>query len=306
VDSRDTVMRVPSTSVHATMENRAGATEPLVRSILHATDFSPASERAFAHALAIALLRQTELTILHVSQEKSPDAEWASFPAVRQILERWGLLQPGSPRSAVFDELHVRVKKVVLRSRHPVLATATFLTDQEPTDLVVLATEGREGPRRWIDRSDAEAIARWSRTMTLFVPAGAKRGLVSLDNGDLTLKNIVVPVDRHPDCSAAVEFARRAAEVLGEDAVTITLLHVGDSQPPSPALAEGPRWTWNKEHRSGEVVEEILSAADRHVADLIVMATAGHDSVLDALRGSTTEQVVRRAPCPLLAVPAST
>jgi nucleotide-binding universal stress UspA family protein len=34
------------------------------------------------------------------------------------------------------------------------------------------------------------------------------------------------------------------------------------------------------------------------------MATAGHADVLDALRGSTTERVLRLARCPVLAVPA--
>ena len=39
-------------------------------------------------------------------------------------------------------------------------------------------------------------------------------------------------------------------------------------------------------------------------ANLIMMATAGHQGFLDALRGSTTERVLRHAPCPVLAVPA--
>jgi nucleotide-binding universal stress UspA family protein len=56
--------------------------------------------------------------------------------------------------------------------------------------------------------------------------------------------------------------------------------------------------------RSGDVVEEILAAAAECQADLIVMATAGHQGFLDALRGSTTERVLRHAPCPVLAVPA--
>lgn len=286
------------------MKNRTAAALPLVRSVLHPTDFSPASDRAFAHALAIALLRQTDFTILHVSPEKTSNIDWTRFPSVRQTLERWGLLEAGSPQSAVFDQLRVRVKKAAVRNRHPVRATANFL-DHEAADLIVLATEGREGLSRWINRSDAEAMARWSRTMTLFVPAGAKRGLVSLEDGDFNFKNILVPVDREPDCVAAVEFARRAAETLGDGNVGITLLHVGDTQPPTPALDEGPGWIWHTEHRQGEPVAEILLAADRHMADLIVMATAGYDGVLDALRGSTTEKVLRRAPCPLLAVPAS-
>jgi nucleotide-binding universal stress UspA family protein len=39
-------------------------------------------------------------------------------------------------------------------------------------------------------------------------------------------------------------------------------------------------------------------------ANLIAMPTAGHHGFLDAVRGSTTERVLRHAPCPVLAVPA--
>ncbi len=279
---------------------------PLVESVLHPTnlDFSQASERAFAHALAIALLGETEFTILHVGPEHGSDVEWKNYPSVRQTIERWGLLEPGSPESAVFDEFRVKVRKMALRSRNPVKATAGFL-DHEPTDLIVLATEGREGAASWFNRSNAEAIARWSRTMTLFVPTDSKRNLVSLKDGKRSLKNILVPVDWQPDCTGALEFARRTAEILGDGKVTITLLHVGASQPIIPALEEGAKWSWQVEKLQGEPVEEILSAADKNVADLIVMATAGHEGVLDVLRGSITEQVLRKAPCPLLAIPAN-
>jgi nucleotide-binding universal stress UspA family protein len=51
------------------------------------------------------------------------------------------------------------------------------------------------------------------------------------------------------------------------------------------------------------VVDTIIALAEEQNADLIVMATAGHNGILDALRGSVTEQVLRRAPFPLLAVP---
>jgi nucleotide-binding universal stress UspA family protein len=54
--------------------------------------------------------------------------------------------------------------------------------------------------------------------------------------------------------------------------------------------------------REGDVVAEILNAAQD--ADLIVMATEGRQGVIDAMRGSVTERVVRDAPCPVLAVPA--
>ena len=51
-------------------------------------------------------------------------------------------------------------------------------------------------------------------------------------------------------------------------------------------------------------MEWILAAGAEFDVDLIVMTTKGQDSVLDLLRGSTTERVLRGARCPLLAIPA--
>ncbi len=275
----------------------------LVESVLHPTDFSAGSERAFAHALAIALLRGTEFTILHVTEQNSAKHELTGFPAVRGTLERWGLLEPGSPREAVFDELGVSVRKTELSNRFTALAIANYL-DQNPVDLMVLATEGGSGVARWLQGSTAERVSRWTRTMTLFVPVNAERDIVALD-GELTLRNVLVPVDRSPDPVNAIEFARRAADVVGDGDVTITLLHVGDGDyVPGVSVADGPGWTFRREHRSGDPVDVILEVAATLEADLIVMPTAGRHGAFDALRGSTTERVLRRASCPLLAVPA--
>ena len=76
---------------------------PFIGTVVHPTDLSPASERAFAHALAIALVRRAHLIVLHVGDDDRPD--WREFPAVRATLERWGLLGPGSSRGAVFEQL---------------------------------------------------------------------------------------------------------------------------------------------------------------------------------------------------------
>lgn len=284
------------------MTPAVAAKPPLVRSVLHPTDFSPASSRAFAHALAVALLRGTHFTILHVGSKADP--EWTSFPAVRGTLERWGLLAPGSEPSAVLEELGVAVEKVAIAGRLPALAISDYL-EREPCDLLVLATEGREGLARWLRSSVAEAVARWSRTMTLFVPADAERNLVSLSDGHLSLDSVLVPVDHRPSPQAGIEFARRVAEAVGEKAVPIVLLHVGESDVPYFDLRNGATWTFQRMHRSGDPVEQILEVAGQMATNLIVMPTAGRNGFLDALRGSTTERVLRHARCPVLAVPAS-
>ncbi len=276
---------------------------PIVSSVLHPTDFSEGSHRAFAYALAISVLRQTELTILHVGPEGESDIDWSRFPQVRDTLERWELLEAGSDRSAVQNQLGVEVRKLALESRNPIRAIVGYLENQ-PYDLVVLATEGLASRGAdWRHDSEAEAISRKSRSMTLFVPGEAQRDFVSQTDGDLNLRNVVVPIDPAIDFTAAIEFARRAAEILGDGEVTVSLVHVGDEMPDLPALPEQSGCTWQPLLCEGDVVDSLLAAVDELKADLVVMTTNGRDTLGQALSGSTTERIVRKAPCAVLAVP---
>ena len=139
--------------------------------------------------------------------------------------------------------------------------------------------------------------------MTLFVPEN-RRGFVDPVNGQMTLRRILVPVDHKPGPRAAVELATRAASMVPGGEVEITVMHVGErDHAPELRLPDDPRLRFTRVTREGKVVDEILAAAGEGEADLIVMVTEGREGILDALRGSTTEQVVRKAPCPLLAVP---
>lgn len=275
---------------------------PFIESVFVATDFSPESEIAFAHALAIALLREADFAVLHATHDEPSDADWRKFPAVRSTLERWGVLEPGSPRSAVFDGLSVRAQKINAQSRSVVSAMLDYVTAHQP-DLLVLGTEGREGLPALLRPSAAEQVARHSNTMTLFVPRGA-RPLVSLSDGSFRLQRVLVPVAEEPSAQSAVIYAQRLADLMADDdPVEIVLLHVGSGRP-TLAQQEGSAWTIRAEVREGDVVEQILDVAHELEADLIAMSTDGRDGILGALgQGSHTERVVRGAECPVLAVP---
>jgi universal stress protein A len=52
--------------------------------------------------------------------------------------------------------------------------------------------------------------------------------------------------------------------------------------------------------RSGAAVDEIIRFADETHADLIIMATHGRSGLSHILMGSTAEQVIRKASCPVL------
>ncbi len=272
---------------------------PFVTSVFHPTDFSDASDRAFAHALAVALVRQTKLTILHVGG----DGDWSRFPSVRRTLERWGFLAPNSPRSAVFDNLKLRVQKIDLKGSRPAPEAITDFLTSQPHDLIVLSTEGREGLPRWFHRSSAEQIAEHANTMTLFVPEAAP-GFISLETGDLAIERILIPVATDPSPAHALEYARRVIDGGGSETTTVRMVHVGDrsTMPPldTPADASG---IWETECLDGDVLDAIGGAMDAFRPDLLIMPTAGQHGFLDALRGSVTQQILRRATCPLLAVP---
>jgi nucleotide-binding universal stress UspA family protein len=275
-----------------------------VSSVLHPTDFSAASETAFLHSLAIALRRRARITLLHVAPPARAAEAFNSFPGVRSTLERWGLLEPGSDRSAVFDEFGVEVKKVKVRPGDVVTNIDGYLA-RHPTDMVVLATEGRDGPPRWLRPSVAERVARRSGVMTLFVPDGSK-GFVAPEDGKVRLSRILVPLDHLPDPGSAVVFAGRIGSVGEVSPVEIDLLHIGETgHRPRIDLPKSSNCLYRWSVRSGPVVEQIAETAAELEADLVVMATKGHEGFMDALRGSTTEQVLRRISCPLLAVPAS-
>ena len=63
-----------------------------------------------------------------------------------------------------------------------------------------------------------------------------------------------------------------------------------------------PTDTVSIEVRSGTAADEIVDAAIDYGCDVIIMATHGRSGFSHLVLGSVTEAVIRRAPCPVLAV----
>ena len=272
-----------------------------IQAVFHPSDFSEGSEVAFAHALKIALVASAGLDVMHVSERR--DLAWTEFPRVRVMLERWGVLPPDSPRKAVAS-IGIDVRKVMLKESDPVRAAERFL-EKHPTDLVVLAAHAHHGHMRWTRASISQPIARAAAAAALFLPYGCE-GFISRADGSTSLRSVLLPIDSTPRPEPALEAARRLTRALQCPEVRFTMLHVGEAgEMPTVQIEEQPGWTWRKETRNGEVVDTILAVAGECAADLIVMTTAGRHGFLDALRGSTTERVLRSGFAPLLAVPAA-
>lgn len=277
-----------------------------VKVILHPTDFSPDSDRALAHALRLAISNQAELRIFHVADEASDDEleeDWSKFPSVREILYQWGMVAKNASRADVLA-LGVQVEKAIGRGKSVSEAIERYCA-LNPIEMIVLSTAGRDGIAAWLTPSTSEQIASKVAPMmipVLFVPSNCK-GCVSMESGEVHMENVLIPVDHKPSSETAVESGLRALSAYGSSQSKLTLLHVGKgSSFPKVSISERD-WNVQRIVREGNPVAEILAAADDCNARLLIMVTAGSHGWLDAIRGTTTEQVIREAKCPVLAIP---
>lgn len=275
---------------------------PIVSSILHPSDFSETSRVAFAYSLAIALRSKSSLTLLHVENQEFKESDWGLFPSVMGTLENWGVLESGASKNEVFSKLGVMIKKVEITAGSPVSAIINYMSNH-PTDLIVLASHKKMGLARWTNPSVSEPVSRHSNKITLFIP-DESHGFLSLNNGNISIKKVLIPIDKSPNPRPAVNFAVNFVKALTNDPVEIKILHIGEES----AIKGFDRnyddqINLSVEVSSGKVNEEIIRISKEFKSNLIVMATHGHEGFLDMLRGSTTEQVLRLSGCPVLAVP---
>lgn len=265
--------------------------------ILHPTDLNPGSEVAFVHALRITLASKGSLRILHAADGGPKN----HMPSARHYLQRWGMITEGASPEDV-RALGIDINKAQHHGRSPIHAIVHDAERHEP-DLLIMATRSRHGLARWFQPSISESAARRTHLPTLFLPEQST-GFVD-EHGKINLNRILIPI--HPQIAPqrALEAAARLARIAEND-ITLRLFHVGppDALPPPPAYTQA-HWHWEKCSRLGNIEAEIGKEIKDFSPDIVVMTSAGHDSALDLLFGSTAEQLLHNALCPFLIVPVS-
>ncbi|MFO1053159.1 MAG: universal stress protein [Planctomycetota bacterium] len=144
----------------------------------------------------------------------------------------------------------------------------------------------------------------------------------------LRFQKIMVPTDFSAASKQAFLYARELAKLHGAEVLVVHVVEV----PHYPTLFEGTAMvvppldeTVRRELtgqldrlieseftaqgvsarrllRDGSPRHELLACARDEQADLLVIATHGYTGLRHVFLGSTTEQVVREAPCPVLTV----
>ena len=293
---------------------------PSIRTILCPIDFSDTSRHALDHAVAFAGWYGSTVVALHVSPETA---------TISPMLVPEVPIQPPRPQEVdahLRDWLAPAMKKgidtqIVVTKGTPaagILERAAAL----PADVVVMGTHGRTGFEHLLLGSVTEKVLRKATCPVMTVPPPVAT------TSKLPLERILCPVDFSEPSLAAVQLAVSLAE---ETAARLTLLHVFEwptdealkKQLAQEVLSEFCRdreirtrerleslirqdvrnWcTLDVQLRNGKAHAEIVHRADVDHDDVIVMGAHGRGPVGQFWFGSTTNQVIRQARCPVLTV----
>lgn len=290
--------------------------------ILCPIDFSDASRHATDHAVAIAGWYGSHITAVHVLHQPlhfEPPILFAerggfeTLPANRaQIVSRlndW--MQPATAALVPWD---ARVDEGV--PAECVLQYARFL----PADLIVMGSHGKTGFEHLVLGSVTEKVLRNAGCPVLTVPPRAAT------TAKLPFRRLLCPVDFSTPSLEALQVAFSLAE---EADAELTVLNVIDWPDDDTFLTEtftslemrqqleaqtarrvnalipDDARVWSRPSAQvaiGKAYQEIVGAASDMAADLIVIGVHGRNALDLTLFGSTTNQVVRRASCPVLTI----
>jgi nucleotide-binding universal stress UspA family protein len=284
---------------------RGEAFEPTIsiRDILFPTDLSSESERALEHARHLAGAFGARLTLYHAVELPDPAyAHWA-FNRGREI---WAHVEHAAREQLERTAGALEVEHAVRVERTTSVPSALLgVIRATSPDLTVMATHGREGLQHLLLGSVTESIFRHSFRPVLCVREAGHAPA-------LPYRRILVPTDLSLASRLAFPMAAHLARRFGSEVIAVYVVPDHGARAPSEIPSEAWLWKLFQEDfkdvpvtaqvHGGQVWRRLTEVAAVEKADLIVMATRGHDSLADRIIGSNTERVVRHAPCPVLVV----
>jgi len=314
---------MPSITEAVVSDGAKNAHKLVVRNVLFATDFSPASNRALPYAAAICRRFKSTLHVAHVLYDASimmmtGGADYVTLGTLYEEAEREARKNLENVVRPLEDIPH----STYLRSGEVWPHLAEILK-ANAIDLIVLGTHGRSGLGKLLLGSVAEDILRRATCPVLTVgpfvsgrdklpePSGA-REIVPVE---LDLRHILLAINFDPHAPEVVRIAVGLAE---EFCSHLTVLHVIENHselatsprpmeagsrlvreliPPDAALPYPPET--RLEFGLGR--ERILKIAHDLDSDLIVLGARSHAEVGSShLPWSTAHHVIAEAHCPVL------
>jgi nucleotide-binding universal stress UspA family protein len=283
------------------------------KSILLATDFSPASEAALPHALALASHYASNLYVAHVISSEFRDFLPPEETATKLQQARESAQQKLEPLLTAGHLKGVSCRPLI--GEGAIWDVLLEMIHQNGIDLIIVGTHGRRGLVKLLLGSVAEEVFRMAPCPVLTVGPRASE----TSSMDVQLSHILYPVEFAPDTSLAADYAVSIAE---EFHAKLTFMKVAEEMLPFPEAKDRiqePVRHWMGDHVPAEsdlrertsfelgfgpAPEAILKFATDRGVDLIVMNVQRLDPMLAGHlpETDTAYEVVRTAPCPVLTV----
>jgi nucleotide-binding universal stress UspA family protein len=298
-----------------------------IRRILCPVDFSDYSRGALDHALAIARLYESTVTVLHVVSG-TPVAPFGPGsvvvePIVLTAVDRDRLLAHTKTFAETDSARGIKVDATVREGN--AAGEIVELAIRMKPDLLVIGTHGRSGFDRLLLGSVAEKVLRKASCPVMTVP----RRVLDAASTPGRYKRILCPVDFSGSSLLALKYATSMAQKSdGQLTVLHVVAHEFENTAGIAAVACDAGMTIGDflqerdnalRRRLREVVagapelcrvdslmtcgkpwREVLRVAAERQTDLIVMGGQGHGAIDLFILGSTTQHVVRQASCPVL------
>jgi len=294
-----------------------------IKNILCTTDFSRFSNLAISYALSMAREFDAKLYVCHVIDLTTAGMYGEAFLAFDEQESRITSRALKELRATIGDRLPNWEPLVV--SGHPA-DEISRLCEEKKVDLVVSATRGRSGFKRFLIGSVTGRLMRTLSCPLLVVQSIEEAPDVPIDQ-EFRMKRILVGCDFSEDSYLAFQHGVSLAQ---EFQAELHLAHViepsvyKDLLKPVPSvveeLREALRDTLNEKLEgmvpdeafswctlkttllAGHPHEELVKYARLNKIDLIVLGIRGHGMVETLLIGSTTDRLTVRSPCPVLCV----
>jgi nucleotide-binding universal stress UspA family protein len=282
-----------------------------LKSILFATDFSSASDKAASYAKALAVNFRSAVEIVHVFDP----SRVATY--VESILGA-----PARERQRTMTESAERLQqdfvaagidtKTSLQEGHRPYVEVLKLAKQHETELIVAGTHSRWGLERLVIGSTAEDLIRNAECPVLTVGPHAKEP----GDGPLVFRTIVYATDFSAEAAKAAVYALSFAQDSGAH-IYFCYVAATDATAEDRKALDAPfkaalermipessyEWCTPQtvvEH--GEAAEGILELADRVHADLIVLGARNASFWLTHIEHGLTPDLLAEAKCPVMTV----
>jgi nucleotide-binding universal stress UspA family protein len=275
--------------------------------ILCPVDFSEHSAAALRAAGGIARAFEAEVMALHVQRLEAPVYfTVAQAQALKAQLRRSSRAAKAHLAEFASKHLGEAVKQSVkVLEDDPVSAILATQKDFD-ADLIAMGTHGRSGLARVRLGSITESVLHQTNVPVLTVGPGAQP-ISALGS----IRRILCAVDYRPLARTAPE---HAAAVAARTKAELVVAHIEENprgKSEQDSLQQLCDWvpasirahcTVKEVVKQGRAAEQIVEEAEKSHADLLVIGAPPRSLLGAALLGSTTELVIRTAPCPVLSV----